>query len=892
MKKQILRVKQLADQTLLRADKSEVLTEDLVVAEKRVDSIKQTCSSAHKRILSCLHNVSLEDASTEKLQKKVPELAMFHSLQECHRNIGNSTLLGSVLCECANLQGKLGQELLNYERETDKQILQPTNLLLETDLPNISKLRRQLSKLTLDMDAAKNRYHTALKHAQQSGGNTTTNNSGGGAGSTSGSSPSGAGTAVTSKTEGLREEAEDATSKVEQCRDALAAEMFSLIGREPEFAHLLVQWYQLQGDHHRRALAEIDATLPALWRLIGNSPQKPVFGFSLEEHLRVTGRRIALVVEKCACCLLTYGMDEEGLFRITGSVSKVKKLKSAFNAGIVDLSEFERDPHTIASILKQYLRELPEPLMTFSLYEDWMKAASIPDLNTRLQALWQVVNNLPQPNHDNLRYVVKFLARLATNQERNKMSSQNIAIVIAPNLVWAREENQSQLMGVNMTLANMHSSIVDTLVNYADWFFPGEEEFTSSSPPSNVRTFGDAPASGGHSNHEATTNGDVDDLSSGLCTSPTSQSPRVTHRPGKKAAPPAPAPSLCTPRDRSSMALPPSADFKLPGAAPAVGGGTLGRPRPQVRQGSKPEVAEKPQALQRRSLEGAAAEGAGYSTQSLERRPGRPPVPRPACERPSVPPPERPKSQNLDAGQRGVQETAADAGLQKNEAVPKSDHQAGGGSVSGGRPLSLDHEELLSFADDSDTDEKDETGGGDGSKPARLVNGVKDGDGEAESQLASSPPLQRSHPRNQSARDEARWDFLTGGELKPAPERPPRSSPSAELTAGSMTASMTSVASSTTSSMASSMTSLTASSLTSSGRVLSEENSREDLSLRRSPPPDINTSGPPPDLIASSEVSKTTITVATKDVETSPPHKVSGLSSPVHGSGTPEETRL
>ncbi|EEC03631.1 Rho GTPase-activating protein RICH2, putative [Ixodes scapularis] len=822
-----------------KADKSEVLTEDLVVAEKRVDSIKQTCSSAHKRILSCLHNVSLEDASTEKLQFC------------CYT-------ARSVLCECANLQGKLGQELLNYERETDKQILQPTNLLLETDLPNISKLRRQLSKLTLDMDAAKNRYHTALKHAQQSGGNTTTNNSGGGAGSTSGSSPSGAGTAVTSKTEGLREEAEDATSKVEQCRDALAAEMFSLIGREPEFAHLLVQWYQLQGDHHRRALAEIDATLPALWRLIGNSPQKPVFGFSLEEHLRVTGRRIALVVEKCACCLLTYGMDEEGLFRITGSVSKVKKLKKPVFG--FSLEEHLRvTGRRIALVVEkcacclltygmdeeQYLRELPEPLMTFSLYEDWMKAASIPDLNTRLQALWQVVNNLPQPNHDNLRYVVKFLARLATNQERNKMSSQNIAIVIAPNLVWAREENQSQLMGVNMTLANMHSSIVDTLVNYADWFFPGEEEFTSSSPPSNMRTFGDAPASGGHSNHEATTNGDVDDLSSGLCTSPTSQSPRVTHRPGKKAAPPAPAPSLCTPRDRSSMALPPSADFKLPGAAPAVGGGTLGRPRPQVRQGSKPEVAEKPQALQRRSLEGAAAEGAGYSTQSLERRPGRPPVPRPACERPSVPPPERPKSQNLDAGQRGVQETAADAGLQKNEAVPKSDHQAGGGSVSGGRPLSLDHEELLSFADDSDTDEKDETGGGDGSKPARLVNGVKDGDGEAESQLASSPPLQRSHPRNQSARDEARWDFLTGGELKPAPERPPRS-----------------------------------------------KNSREDLALRRSPPPDINTSGPPPDLIASSEVSKTTITVATKDVETSPPHKVSGLSSPVHGSGTPEETRL
>ncbi|KAL3223405.1 hypothetical protein MRX96_027578 [Rhipicephalus microplus] len=234
MKKQILRVKQLADQTLLGADKSDVLTEDLIQAEKRVDSIKHTCACTHKRILSCLHNVSLED--NEKLQKKVPELGPVPQLTRVPQECGQPDT-ARVLLDCAGLQQRLGQELLNYERETDRQVLQPTNQLLETDLPNISKLRRQLSKLTLDMDAAKNRYQTALKHVQQSG----------------------------NLTEGLREEAEDATSKVEQCRDALAAEMFGLIGREPEFAHLLVQWYQLQAEHHRRALQHIDAALPGLW---------------------------------------------------------------------------------------------------------------------------------------------------------------------------------------------------------------------------------------------------------------------------------------------------------------------------------------------------------------------------------------------------------------------------------------------------------------------------------------------------------------------------------------------------------------------------------------------------------------------------------------------------
>ncbi|XP_064478280.1 rho GTPase-activating protein 44-like isoform X2 [Ornithodoros turicata] len=805
MKKQILRVKQLADQTLLRADKSEVLTEDLVVAEKRVDAIKQTCTCAQKRISSCLHNVSLEDASNEKLQKKVPELAMFHSLQECHKILGNSNLLGCTLSECANLQGKLGQELLNYEKETDRQILQPITQLLENELPNISKLRRQLSKLTLDMDSAKNRYQQALKHMQQ-------------AGNASGSSGG-------AKTDNLKEEAEDTTAKVEQCRDALASEMLTLISREPEFAHLLCQWYQLQADYHRRALAELDATLPAIWKLIGDSPQKPVFGYPLEEHLRVTDRKIALVIEKCACCLLTYGMDEEGLFRITGSASKIKKLKSAFNAGVVDMTESERDPHTVASTLKLYLRELPEPLMTFSLYEEWMKATSVADPNARLQALWQVVKSLPEPNHDNLRYVVKFLAKLATNSERNKMTSQNIAIVIAPNLVWAREENQSLLMGVNMGIANIHSSIVDTLVNYADWFFPGDEEFVSS-PPSSARGFGDPGASSSDHSFE-TTNGDMDDSFTGS-SSPPGQSPRAFHRSGKKPAPPAPAGGggggqpLMQPRDRSSFVLTSHMEAKLPPVSPAPRqntGGTLERrrPVPLARQVSKPEVAEKPtQLLHRRSQENITET---CNTHSLERRPLRPPPPKTAkptghvVERPSVPPPERPKSDphKPTPEPRPRSETLTSSVV---ETSPVGKLQASLKKDEGSSPLSST--ELLSFADDSDTEEE----------LPRSRTSLTNGDPDEERNECAADNLvdivgahlaeQDDVVLRRSLREKARWDFLTASDSEHPPERPPRTSPSEGLEQHG-------------------------------GDEEAEEARRE------TPSPNINTSGPPPDLIASSE---------------------------------------
>lgn len=88
----------------------------------------------------------------------------------------------------------------------------------------------------------------------------------------------------------------------------------------------------------------------------------------------MTQKEVATVIETCIAWLL-HNIDEEGLFRIPGSTSKVKKLKSSFDAGFVDLEEHVHDPHTVAGCLKSYLRELPEPLLTYALYPEWIAAA-------------------------------------------------------------------------------------------------------------------------------------------------------------------------------------------------------------------------------------------------------------------------------------------------------------------------------------------------------------------------------------------------------------------------------------------------------------------------------------------------------------------------------------
>lgn len=256
--------------------------------------------------------------------------------------------------------------------------------------------------------------------------------------------------------------------------------MYALLARESEISRLVVDLLNYQKEYHKSIHDILDQLVPGVETAISQSVHKPVYGEDLEDHLKTTKRKIAYPIELCICGLLETGLDEEGLFRIAGSASKVKKLKSAFDAGILDLDGLLRefgDPHVMANAFKCYLRELPVPLLTFDLYEDWMNAIRITEGQEKLKALWTVVQKLPKYNLDNLAYLVKFLKELCKHQDVNKMSPANIAIVIGPNLLWSTMKNEdltgdNNPMGLNMTMTHHYSSVVDQLVSYCDYFFP------------------------------------------------------------------------------------------------------------------------------------------------------------------------------------------------------------------------------------------------------------------------------------------------------------------------------------------------------------------------------------------------------------------------------------
>lgn len=101
--------------------------------------------------------------------------------------------------------------------------------------------------------------------------------------------------------------------------------------------------------------------------LTDDNEMEPVYGYPLEEHLRVTNRKIALPIQLCVSVLLRLGMEEEGLFRIAGAASKSRRIKLSLDACCLTLPRAleYKDPHVIAGALKSYLRELPEPLLTY-----------------------------------------------------------------------------------------------------------------------------------------------------------------------------------------------------------------------------------------------------------------------------------------------------------------------------------------------------------------------------------------------------------------------------------------------------------------------------------------------------------------------------------------------
>ena len=128
-------------------------------------------------------------------------------------------------------------------------------------------------------------------------------------------------------------------------------------------------------------------------------PSRPVFGVSLDDLLRRDGSAIPLVVYQCLQAVDLFGLEVEGIYRLSGSAAHVAKLRAIFDngelrcncfndrtsidtvldSGQVDFrnpEDFYHDVNSVAGLLKQFFRDLPDPLLTTEHYQSFIDAAS------------------------------------------------------------------------------------------------------------------------------------------------------------------------------------------------------------------------------------------------------------------------------------------------------------------------------------------------------------------------------------------------------------------------------------------------------------------------------------------------------------------------------------
>ncbi|KAK7907588.1 hypothetical protein WMY93_016200 [Mugilogobius chulae] len=160
-----------------------------------------------------------------------------------------------------------------------------------------------------------------------------------------------------------------------------------------------------------------------------------IFGVPLENLARIYIPDFGLVPEFLvkACSLLTERVATVGLFRKPGSLPRIKTLRARLNRGEDCLSTAL--PYDVATLVKQFCRELPEPLFPSDLHTALIKAQALSTPEDRTSALQLLSCLLPARNASTLHYLFDFLYKVSQRCDDNLMTSLNLATVFAPCLL-------------------------------------------------------------------------------------------------------------------------------------------------------------------------------------------------------------------------------------------------------------------------------------------------------------------------------------------------------------------------------------------------------------------------------------------------------------------------
>lgn len=161
------------------------------------------------------------------------------------------------------------------------------------------------------------------------------------------------------------------------------------------------------------------------------------------------------------------------MFRVRGNTYELKELKEAFDRGErPNLGRF--DINCVASLLKSYLNELPEPLVPTAHYEAVMRVVNreLPvNRTSAVVSLAEVITSLPPANYDLLLYIIRFLRDVAQHASANKMTVSNLAIIFCQTVITPEIDDSALLLGTSMSRA----TAVSVMIEEFERLFPGAD---------------------------------------------------------------------------------------------------------------------------------------------------------------------------------------------------------------------------------------------------------------------------------------------------------------------------------------------------------------------------------------------------------------------------------
>ncbi|XP_045038997.1 rho GTPase-activating protein 12 isoform X9 [Desmodus rotundus] len=166
-----------------------------------------------------------------------------------------------------------------------------------------------------------------------------------------------------------------------------------------------------------------------------------VFGANLANLCQRENGTVPKFVKLCIEHVEEYGLDVDGIYRVSGNLAVIQKLRFAVNHDEkLDLNDSKwEDIHVITGALKMFFRELPEPLFTFIHFNDFVNAIK-QEPRQRVAAVKDLIKQLPKPNQDTMQILFRHLKRVIENGEKNRMTCQSIAIVFGPTLLKPEKE--------------------------------------------------------------------------------------------------------------------------------------------------------------------------------------------------------------------------------------------------------------------------------------------------------------------------------------------------------------------------------------------------------------------------------------------------------------------